>query len=217
MSKKVIDICQKIMLYFTPVFYFLMAVSFYLRTYDSCQIKITICQIGGTILATAFLIKLIEKWRNPFPSNSFHLILPVILVLISTIFSASISPLKNWFGTLDEFTRRIFYIVLFFVIISEFRDEKRQKRLINWFLAGVFLAVFYGVVQYLDRFYPPNPAVGLDPFIWRGAFGSRIFSTFGNPNFFGDFLLLAAPVILSFIFVRFSKITLPSASVVTGP
>mgnify|MGYP001619567695 FL=1 len=76
------------MLYGTPIFYFLMAIAFYLKTYDSCQIKITICQIGGTILLTAFLIKLIEKWKNPFPPGSVHLILPVTLVLISTIFSA---------------------------------------------------------------------------------------------------------------------------------
>lgn len=206
MNKKIVDICQKVLLYFTPVFYFLMAVAFYLRTYDSCQIKITICQIGGTILLAAALIKLIETWKNPFPEGSFHLVLPVLLVLISTIFSASISPLKNWFGTLDEFTRRIFYITLFLVVVSEFRTEKNQKRLVNWVLAGAFVSVLYGVIQFLDtRFYPPNPAIGLDPFIWRQAFARRIFSTFGNPNFFGDYLLMIAPVILSFVFVRFSK------------
>ncbi|OGS43897.1 MAG: hypothetical protein A2539_04855 [Elusimicrobia bacterium RIFOXYD2_FULL_34_15] len=205
MNKKIIDYCQKILLYFTPIFYFLMAVSFYLQTYDSCQIKITICQVGGTILITAFLIKLIESWKNPFPKGSFHLILPVTLFLISGIFSTSISPLKNWFGTLDEFTRRVFYIFLFYIIISEFRDEKNQKRLLNWFLAGAFVSVLYGIVQFLDRFYPPNPAVGIDPFIWRQAFGYRIFSTFGNPNFFADFLLVVAPVILSLAFIKRSK------------
>ncbi|HAM39221.1 MAG TPA: hypothetical protein DCP53_07515 [Elusimicrobia bacterium] len=205
MNNKISDICQKILLYFTPIFYFLMAVSFYLQTYDSCQIKITICQIGGTIIITAFLIKLVETWKNPFPKGSFHLILPVTLLLISGIFSASISPLKNWFGTLDEFSRRIFYIFLFYVIISEFRDEKSQKRLINWFLAGAFISVLYGMIQYFDRYYPPNPGVGIDPFIWRQAFGHRIFSTFGNPNFFADFLLVVAPILLSYVFIRFSK------------
>ena len=64
-----------------------------------------------------------------------------------------------------------------------------MKRLFNWLLAAAFVASLYGVIQYLDgMFFPPPPEPGLDPFIWRGAFGRRIFSTFGNPNFFGDFL-----------------------------
>ncbi|OQA91990.1 MAG: photosystem I assembly protein Ycf3 [Elusimicrobia bacterium ADurb.Bin231] len=205
MGKKIIDVCRKTMLYFTPVFYFLMAVAFYLKTYDSCQIKITIFQIGCTILVSAFLIKWLETWENPFPEGSFYLLLPVLLCLASGIFSFSISPLKNWFGTMDEFTRRAGYIFIFFIILSEFRTEKDQKRLVNWFLAGAFVAVFYGIIQFLDGFYPPSPAPGLDPFIWRQAFGKRIFSTFGNPNFFGDFLLVVAPVILSFVFIKFSK------------
>ncbi|MEW6556556.1 MAG: tetratricopeptide repeat protein [Elusimicrobiota bacterium] len=205
-NKKIVDICTKIMLYLPPIFYFSMAVAFYLKTYDSCQIKITICQIGGTILIAVFLIKIIELWKNPFPKGSFHLLLSPTLILVWSIFSASISPLKNWFGTQDEFTRRIFYIFLFYIIVSEFRDEKSQKRLINWWLAGAFISVFYGIVQFFDRFYPPNPAVGLDPFIWRRAFGSRIFSTFGNPNFYGDFLLVVAPVILSYAVQKFSKL-----------
>ncbi|MFH1540459.1 MAG: tetratricopeptide repeat protein [Elusimicrobiota bacterium] len=204
MSRIITNICSKIMFFGTPIFCFLVTIAFYLKTYDSCQIKITICQIGGTILVAVFLIKLLEKLENPFPSGSFYLILPVTLILISSIFSASISPLKNWFGTLDEFARRIFYIALFFVIISEFRSEKSQKWLLNWFFVSAFVPVFYGVIQFFDRFYPPGPTVGLDPFVWRGAFGPRIFSTFGNPNFFGDFLLLAAPVILSFVFAKFS-------------
>ena len=208
MDKKIIGICQKIMLSVTPLFYFLMAVAFYLKTYDSCQIKITICQVGGTILIAAFLVKLIETWKNPFPEGSFHIILPVMLMLISGTVSASLSPLKNWFGTLDEYTRRVIYIFLFFIIISEFRTEKSQKKLVYWFLAGAFIAVAYGFIQFLDSFYPPNPAVGLDPFVWRQAFGNRIFSTFGNPNFFGDFLLVVAPVVLSFLFMRFSKFLL---------
>ncbi|MDD5687287.1 MAG: tetratricopeptide repeat protein [Elusimicrobia bacterium] len=205
MNKTIIDVCRKIMLYFTPIFYLLMADAFYLRTYDSCQIKITICQVGGTILMTVFFIKLIESWKNPFPKGSFHLILPVTLFLLSGTLSASISPLKNWFVTYDEFSRRVFYIFLFYIIVSEFRSEKHQRRLVNWFLAGAFIAVFYGIIQFFDRFYPPNPATGLDPFIWRQAFSTRIFSTFGNPNFYGDFLLVVAPIILSFVFVRFSK------------
>ena len=38
---------------------------------------------------------------------------------------------------------------------------------------------------------------GLDPFIWRGAFGKRVFSTYGNPNFFGNFLVIMLPILLT--------------------
>jgi len=38
---------------------------------------------------------------------------------------------------------------------------------------------------------------GLDPFIWRQAFGTRIFSTFGNPNFYGDFLVVMGPILMA--------------------
>jgi putative inorganic carbon (HCO3(-)) transporter len=38
---------------------------------------------------------------------------------------------------------------------------------------------------------------GLDPFMWRQAFGNRIMSTFGNPNFFGDFLIVMSPIALA--------------------
>src|SRR6202030_164970 len=41
--------------------------------------------------------------------------------------------------------------------------------------------------------------VGIDPFIWRQAFGSKIFSTFGNPNFFGNFLVILTPITLALL------------------
>jgi putative inorganic carbon (HCO3(-)) transporter len=65
-------------------------------------------------------------------------------------------------------------------------------------LLALFLATFYGIIQYLDgKYFLPNPEPGLDPFIWRQAFGNRIFSTFGNPNFYGDFLVALAPTTLA--------------------
>ena len=42
----------------------------------------------------------------------------------------------------------------------------------------------------------------MDPFIWRWAFGNRIFSTFGNPNFFGDFLVVMSPIVLALFFKK---------------
>ncbi|MGQ9621801.1 MAG: O-antigen ligase family protein, partial [Bacteroidales bacterium] len=55
-------------------------------------------------------------------------------------------------------------------------------------------------IQYLDVKFFPRGDAGLDPFIWRGAFGNRVFSTFGNPNFYGDFLVVMAPIVLAMFF-----------------
>src|SRR5262249_41442355 len=38
-----------------------------------------------------------------------------------------------------------------------------------------------------------------DPFIWRQAFGKKLFSTFGNPNFFGNFLVILTPITLALL------------------
>jgi hypothetical protein len=56
-------------------------------------------------------------------------------------------------------------------------------------LGGWLITVLYGAAQHF----------GLDPFIWRGAFGLPVFSTFGNPNLFGASLLLGLPLALAAI------------------
>ena len=51
-------------------------------------------------------------------------------------------------------------------------------------LSGWVITVIYGLIQ----------LSGFDPFVWKGAFGKLVFSTLGNPNFFGSYLLLCAPL-----------------------
>ena len=49
-----------------PVTYFLVTVSFYLRTYDSAQIKITLTQIGCSAVILLWFVQLVleKRWRN---------------------------------------------------------------------------------------------------------------------------------------------------------
>ena len=51
----------------------------------------------------------------------------------------------------------------------------------------------------LDRWLP-----GLDALPWRGFFGTRIFSTHANPNFFADFVVFSSFIVLA-EFLRPSK------------
>jgi len=83
---------KKTLLFGLPIFYFLMAVSFYLGTYDSAQIKITIFHIGGLFLIMTWLLLQIEEGRFSLLKNKFVYILPIVLFLLSGAVSLSISP-----------------------------------------------------------------------------------------------------------------------------
>jgi tetratricopeptide (TPR) repeat protein/O-antigen ligase len=81
------------------------------------------------------------------------------------------------------------------IVIREFSEKgvDRLTRILVWTCA---ISVGYGFLQWFDiHYYPPGPGKGPDPFIWRGAFGERVFSTFGNPNFFADYLVIMFPIL----------------------
>ena len=202
MLSKIIKLASsKFILYGLPIFYFLVAVSFYLGTYDSAQIKITIVQIGGVALICSWLI---YKFENNFVYNfkrNIIVILPILLFLLSGFFSYLHSPYQ--LASLNEFLRRIIYCFLAIIIIDCFEDKKNLQRIVNFLVFATYIVCIYAVIQFIDtRYFPAPPAKGLDPFIWRWAFGNRIFSTFGNPNFFGDFLVVMSPIVLALFFKK---------------
>lgn len=186
MNKKLIKYCNVIIEFGLPILAFLIALSFYLKTYDSCQIKITLLHIGAIIIIAAWIVKVIERGRLLESREQRLYAIPALFFLLSGIISFSISPFK--FTSFEELTRRVLYIGIFLIALVEFDSSEKVKRMFRWILAATFIAVFYGLIQFME----------LDTFIWKGAFGDRIFSTFGNPNFFAAFLVLVTPLILTF-------------------
>ncbi|MCX7910636.1 MAG: hypothetical protein N2505_03555, partial [Endomicrobia bacterium] len=165
-QSKLYLILDNFLKYTIPIFYFLVAVMFYLRTYDSCQIKITITQIGGTVIILLWFIKLLEnlKEAKSFYFNNWQIVVPFVLFLLSGLQShLFMSPLKKASGM--ELIRRVIYMFSVIIIMKEINSIEKFKRVIKWLLAALFIATFYGIIQFLDiKYFPPNPAVGLDPF-----------------------------------------------------
>ena len=190
---------SKFILYGLPLFYLLVAVSFYLVTYDSAQIKITIVQIGGILFASFWLMLKLETGSFDKFKNHFFVYLPIILFFISGLVSLYISPFFQI--SLNEFFRRLIYCFLAIIIMDTFNDEKSINRLINFLIVATYISCIYAIIQHIDyKFFPAPPSKGLDPFVWRGVFHERVFSTFGNPNFFGDFLVVMGPIVLALFF-----------------
>ena len=269
MDTRLTKVINKIISFCLPMLSFLIVLTFYLKTYDSCQIKISVLHWGGIILFSLWLIKIIEK--EPYQNNfryfrSFlnYLTVPVFCFLLSAILSYWFSPFKA--TSLAELIKRVLYIGIFLVTLNEInrkesikiflwpviigafliliifrktifsvgmglnlsmiksvivflfigaivwmlyndKEEENIDKLIRWIICSTFLAVWYGMLQYFNKstlysivavkkiilsFFME---LHLDPFMWRDAFGYRIFSTFGNPNFFSAFLVLVSPLI----------------------
>ena len=179
-----------------PIFYLLISDSFYLRTYDSAQVKITLLQMGGFSLVGLWVSLLVLEGRRAFRKEDFVFLAPFLAYLIYVIISFCHAPYKG--ASVDDLVRYILYMSVSLIVLREF-NESAINRLTRVLIVTASIAILYGFVQFLDsRFFPAAGAgPGLDPFIWRQAFATRIFSTYGNPNFFGNFLVLILPVIVT--------------------
>ncbi|KAF0126595.1 MAG: O-antigen polymerase [Elusimicrobia bacterium] len=176
-----------------PLLYLLISDSFYLRTYDSAQVKITLLQMGGFSLLGMWLGLLVLEGRKAFSRSDFVFLAPFFAYLAYMLVGFLRLPYPG--PSIDDLVRYTIYMSVGLIVIREF-GQAAIERLTKVLLIAAYIAVLYGLVQFIDtRFFPPKEVgPGLDPFVWRGAFGIRVFSTYGNPNFFGNFLVLILPI-----------------------
>ena len=186
---------HKIIIWWLPILYLLISSLFYLRTYDSAQVKITIMQMGGLALLVLWGARLIEAGKNALSKEDLVTLSPFLAYLLVGILSFIHAPYHM--ASTDFFLRHFFFMTVALIVIYEF-NHAATDRLTNILIWTAWIAVGYGFLQFVDmKLFPAGIGNGIDPFIWRGAFGERIFSTYGNPNFFADFLVLTFPILLT--------------------
>ncbi len=109
------------------------------------------------------------------------------IVLISPLWSKA--PLLSFVGSSPRFEGLMAYFVFFAIALSAFafaRRKRNQSYLIKAIVLSNAFVILYGSLQVL----------GIDPFIpaWDNeVFLGRTFSTLGQPNFLGLFILLTLP------------------------
>ncbi len=178
-----------------PMLYFLISTLFFLRTYDSAQVKITMMQMGGLGLLTLWLCRLAQAGRHALNKEDLLTLAPFLAYLLVGILSFLHAPYHM--ASVDFFIRQMFYMIVALIVIYEF-DAAAVERLFDWLIWTAWAAIGYGTLQFVDnRWFPQGVGRGIDPFVWRGAFGPRVFSTYGNPNFYGDFLVIIFPILLT--------------------
>ncbi|MFC2061958.1 tetratricopeptide repeat protein [Elusimicrobiota bacterium] len=190
LANKLDEYIDQFLHYVVPILLSTIAIHFFLKTYDSAQIKITLLEIGGPLVLILWLIKRVYIGSFKLDKSRQYVLFPAIFFLLTGVVSFMLSPFK-----LETFEpgllRRVSYLGIFIVAIYEFNREEDFSRILNWMLVTCFFVVTYGVIQYL----------GLDWHIWKGAFGQRVFSTFGNPNFFAAWIVLILPLVFAKILI----------------
>jgi tetratricopeptide (TPR) repeat protein len=167
------------------VLVFMLPLAFFLQTYDGTAIKTTIFESGTLALAFAWLFKGLERGRWELPQAAKSLALPAVALLAWTVLRFAFAPYK--LASLQGFLKQVLCLLTYIIALLEFGGAQNARRVFAWITSAAWLAALYGVLQHL----------GFDPLLWKGAFGSRVFSTFGDPDFFGFFLALCVPLTLT--------------------
>ena len=139
---------------------------------------------------SSFLLRVTYYVLHVFKTNPllFPILLYFLISLLATIFSvAPWISLLGFYKRYEGLTTLFIYVVLFFTIVFYAREKKFQKKLIWTIVWASFIVSLYGLMQYFK----------IDPFKWEAQFElTKIFSTFGNPNFFGAYLAMTFPLAL---------------------
>lgn len=122
------------------------------------------------------------KWRREGMGLSIIIFLGVLLV--SSVMSfAMVGSLKVW-------AMYFVFWSFYFVIINTVKTKEQLYGLLKLFVISGALVALYGIMQYLFGWTTTN--AWLDENMFEDT-GMRVYSTLGNPNVLGEYLILVLP------------------------
>lgn len=140
-----------------------------------------------TICIIVFSLNFLKKGKSQIKYNKgifFIIILWILALFLSSIFGDA--PLKSFFGNYIRqggVLSHLLYISYFFLVINVVNKKNFQAFLLPIFIIGIILST-HAILQKFDFFL-----IFSSHDISSTGFLGRSFSTFGNPNLLGQFLL----------------------------
>ncbi|TFZ40378.1 hypothetical protein E4100_04730 [Soehngenia longivitae] len=120
-----------------------------------------------------------------------------LVIFFATLFIAGLTSVF----LRESLNQLIFYIATFVfitIIILEVDSEKKLYDLIKFIVLSAVLTSIYGLYQWQIVGIAVNPS--LTDLTINQNLGARVFSSFGNPNVYGEFLVLSIPFFFPLIF-----------------
>ena len=113
-----------------------------------------------------------------------------ILLLLAVLFISSLLSF-NAVGSLKVWAMYFVFLIFYFVIINSVENEEQLHGLLKLFVISGALVALYGVMQYMFGWTTTNAWIDEEMFEDSTM---RVYSTLGNPNVLGEYLLLVLPV-----------------------
>ena len=195
-----------LIIFFLPIIF-----DFFGKNYNIFDLeKVVFFRVFLMVALILRLARIFVKKRSVAPLNRILLILLFVFgasLSISTFFS--IHPQLSFYGSnmrqqgLYSF---LSYLLFFLLLFSDLQELNSSKESINPKVKRIILAVV--IPSFFVCLYGLMQLVGLDPINWKDKIADtrRIYSSLGQPNFFGQYLIMVIPLSiysLAFIAKRF--------------
>ncbi|MDD5031954.1 MAG: O-antigen ligase family protein [Patescibacteria group bacterium] len=198
MINKIIKICdylQEIILsgivFLVPIYFAFVQENFNAFELNKSVVFRILLTIAFLAFAAGVFIKGIGHWR-PFKKLFSLLALLGLSFFVSTYFSLH-PDLSFWgnCGRQQGFYNFLHYWLFFVLLAVNFRSWARIKKIIAVAIISSSFVSLYGLLQYFN----------LDPLDWKekALYTGRIFSTLGQPNFLGQYLIIIIPLTVFYL------------------
>ncbi|MFA6307172.1 MAG: tetratricopeptide repeat protein [Patescibacteria group bacterium] len=191
LKEKIVKICDLFIEYgiLAIVFFIPITVDFTMASYNVIDLyRIVIFRVILVFMLLSFMAKVFINGKFNYRGGAKIFLLASFLLISFFLSSlASLHPTESFWGSFSRqqgFYNLFNYLLFFILLILNLKDFKQLRRVVISVIAAASLTAVYGLLQYLN----------LDPLTWsRNINAARIFSTLGQPNFFGHWLIIVMP------------------------
>lgn len=166
----------------------LLPLAFFFRTYDSAAVKIAVLHWGAIALSVAWVWQGLARGRFSVSASSWPALLPALLY--GAWAAASFAASEHKVAALPYALNDAAMLAVYLAALVGLAGARFAARFAVFTLLAGWIVALYALLQ----------SAGVDPFIWKDAWGDgRAFSTLGNPEFCAAFLALLPPLALSLV------------------
>ncbi len=173
----------------------------------------TMALVGLSFLCLASLIvRALTSKRFEWRTDGVGLMVLVMLIVYFIAAVTSFSPVKS----LQIWAVYFAFMIFYFVIVNTVRTRKQLTDLLTVFSISGLLVCVYGIMQYVFGWNTAQAWIDEEMF---EDIKMRIYSTLGNPNVLGEYILLVLPVTISLMWTKrgtAAKLTYAAFSAVLG-